>query len=102
MVSVPGVELTVLSERAKPLARMPCLRNQRLDQLRLRWVPLHQCHVAEERDRVMMEDPVVLAPDEGRHGWTRDLGEDGTPVAAKRLQIVEQAVVVAALLVHVL
>jgi hypothetical protein len=51
---------------------------------------------------VVVEDPVVLAADEACHRRRRNLGEDVTAIAAERLEILEQVVVVAALFVDVL
>src|SRR6478752_5787597 len=81
---------------------MACPLDQLVDQLERWWIALHQRDVAEERDRVVMEDPVVLAADKRGHGRRRDPLEDGRAVEAQQIEIAEQCLVVAELLVDVL
>src|SRR5690348_18067031 len=97
-----GVKVAMLGERAKSFRPMACSRSQQLDQLRRRWEPLHHSHEAKERDWMVVKDPVVLGPDEARDGRRRHPRADSVAVDPECLEVAEQVVVVAALLVDVL
>jgi hypothetical protein len=81
---------------------VPGALDQRLDQVRRRRVTLHQRDVAEERDRVVVIDPVVLAPDERSDARRRHPVEDRLPRQSDQLKVAEQRLVVAELFVDVL
>ena len=94
VVAVTGVELAVLGERAEGLAREtgPC--DQQLDELVGRRLPLHHADVAEERDRMVVEDPVVLRADEARDCRRRHTLEHLIAPEPEQRQVVEQRLVV--------
>ena len=103
VVAMARVELCVFDIGRERLARVSRALDERRDQVRCRRIALHQRDVAEECNRVVVEDPVVLAPDE--RGDTPGDGIRSSTVwrvEAEQLEIAEQRVVVAELLVDVL
>src|SRR5205085_11610000 len=96
-----GVEVAMLSERAKGFGPMACSRSQHLDQLRCRRESLHHRHKAEERDWMVVEDPVVLAPDEARDRRRGHPRADRVAVDPERFEVAEQVVIVTPLLIDV-
>src|SRR6266545_2911502 len=66
ILPMAGVELSVLHQRPERLAWVPGSGANLLDQVDGRWLSLEYGDIAEKRDGVAMEDPVVLRADHGR------------------------------------
>jgi hypothetical protein len=95
------IELGVQRQRPERLRSVACPLAELLDLRRDRRIPFEQGHVTEQRDRMVVLDPVVLGTDQlgdrgGRRSRQHRLSGD-----AETGQVLQQPLVVPALLIDV-
>ena len=99
---VARIEVGVGDHRPESRRRMTVFYDQFVDQRSCGRIALEGGQVAEQRDRVVVEDPVVLGPDEARHRRRWRAGENALAIAPHGFEVREEPLVFARLFDHVL